>query len=209
MAPPSFTETWQLIIVLHPSMGCLEEHTCSGPSDRESRSFRLWRNHRTGMSKKRGQAPLRHTLANRPLLPSGPGGVRLLTVAQDLTSKPVLNRCMRADNPPFGALHRQASGADRVRTDDLLVANEALSQLSYSPFSSVPRKISQNASNIRYSSNTINQCHFILIRLTSRRIEMKWYYPLNLDSLPRTMPLQFVRLRKQRQKNKLKWHCYP
>ena len=36
--------------------------------------------------KERGQAPLRHTLANRPLLPSGPGGVELLTVAQDLTS---------------------------------------------------------------------------------------------------------------------------
>ena len=59
----------------------------------------------------RGQASLHHTFGNRPLLPSGPGGVELLTVAQDLTSR----------------------GADRVRTDDLLVANEALSQLSYSP----------------------------------------------------------------------------
>ncbi len=50
-----------------------ERRSCGSVSDR-------------GCKKERGQAPLRHTLANRPLLPSGPGGVGLLTVAQDLAS---------------------------------------------------------------------------------------------------------------------------
>jgi hypothetical protein len=58
------------------------------------------------------------------LLPSGSGGVELLTVAQDLA--PTLGTLCAISYEP----HR---GADRDRTDDLLVANEALSQLSYSP----------------------------------------------------------------------------
>ncbi len=63
------------------------------------------------LQKLRGQATLRHTFFNLPLLPSGPGGVRLNTVAQDLTS----------------------CGAEGIRTLDLSDANRTLSQLSYSP----------------------------------------------------------------------------
>ena len=100
----------------------------------------------------KGQAPLRHTFGNRPLLPSGPGGVKLLTVAQDLaqtrhlgtyagrsTFLPAYNGNAVGATPgrwfPARSISYYPSGADRGRTDDLLVANEALSQLSYSPIS--------------------------------------------------------------------------
>jgi hypothetical protein len=40
---------------------------------------------------------------------------------------------------PYGCTGLDLSGADRGRTDDLLVANEALSQLSYSPRKAMKR----------------------------------------------------------------------
>ncbi len=59
----------------------------------EARTIGITLRQKEEAEKKRGQAPLRHTLGNRPLLPSGPGGVELLAVAQDLTSKKIRRQC--------------------------------------------------------------------------------------------------------------------
>src|SRR3972149_1034588 len=106
---------------------------------------------KTGPYKKRSSYPVSHKTVCRPLLPSGPGGVEQRLVAQDLTSqtthqKP--NRLQKCETNETVARSGRADiwggnarlcaripprGADRDRTDDLFVANEALSQLSYSP----------------------------------------------------------------------------
>ena len=45
------------------------------------------------------------------------------------------------DSEPVAAhWNRQIGGADRARTGDLLVANQVLSQLSYSPFARLVRR---------------------------------------------------------------------
>src|SRR5262249_57659581 len=65
---------------------------------------------------KRARGPAAHPKVCLPLLPSGPDGVH----------KSGLRWAW-----PYGT--RIDGGDDRDRTDDLLVANEALSQLSYIP----------------------------------------------------------------------------
>ncbi len=69
-----------------------------------------------------------------PLLPSGPDGVRDSRLRGNWPSTPSHEEAM---SPTSEALHQSPSerfgGDDRDRTGDLLVANEALSQLSYIP----------------------------------------------------------------------------
>ena len=45
-----------------------------------------------------------------------------------------------ASEPVAAHWNRQFGGADRARTGDLLVANQVLSQLSYSPFTRLIRR---------------------------------------------------------------------
>ncbi len=58
---------------------------------------------------------------------------------------------------PYSCTGLDLSGADRGRTDDLLVANEALSQLSYSP------EGSNEKSNYRIEPETINLALKVII----------------------------------------------
>ena len=63
-------------------------------------------------------------------------------------------------------MSRRIGGPDRVRTDDLLDANQALSQLSYGPMCLVPIPQSSGASIYR-------MIHWIMLPLALRLVEME------------------------------------
>ena len=64
-------------------------------------------------------------------------------------------------------MHPSARGADRVRTDDLFVANEALSQLSYSPAS-----LDQNKENLSKKQRLILFPIFPMMHPGNRNVKM-------------------------------------
>ena len=73
---------------------------------------------------------------------------------------PILVRCSRGGRPrPCRATpsHHKPSaygGGERDRTDDLLLAKQALSQLSYTPLSGRPAALIRGGRRQRYSQNT-------------------------------------------------------
>jgi hypothetical protein len=127
----------------------VEVHSLHLDGQRKSPYMALFLSNRTMIIKnKRPSFPASHKTDRRPLLPSGPGGVEQRLVAQDLTSQKSvamsIHLVLNDGNFYSACMHQLVekptlfsgagiSGADRDRTDDLFVANEALSQLSYSP----------------------------------------------------------------------------
>ena len=59
----------------------------------------------------------------------------------ELTTSPLSG--VRSSQLSYRPAHDKTGGADRDRTDDLLNANQALSQLSYSPISLRSRRFSR------------------------------------------------------------------
>src|ERR1035438_10882692 len=81
---------------------------------------------------------------------------------------PLLARETRTRNPPTKQPLAiiESGGPDRDRTDDLLDANQALSQLSYGPICRVPIPQPSGASIYR-------MIHWIMLPLALRLVEME------------------------------------